>query len=125
MAIHGKTSTMSIDATDISARVDTTSLNKVKDLAEVTVFASTGDNKEFIDGLRGHEITIGGPWDSTLDGVMATADDGSLVAFDYSPDATINYTGNCFISNYNISSPVGGRVEWTASFTVTGAVARA
>ena len=123
--VHGKTSTMSIDATDISARVDTTSLNKVKDLAETTNFASTGDNKEFIDGLRGHEISIGGPWDSTVDGVMATADDGSSVLFDYSPDGAINYTGSCFISNYSVSSPVGGRVDWSASFTVTGAVARA
>jgi len=116
---------MSIDATDISARVDTTSLNKVKDLAETTNFASATDNKEFIDGLRGHEISIGGPWDSTVDGVMATADDGSSVLFDYSPDGTINYTGSCFISNYNISSPVGGRVDWSASFAVTGAVSRA
>ncbi len=123
--VHGKTSTMSIDATDVSARVDTTSLNKVKDLAETTVFASTGDNKEFIDGLRGHEISIGGPWDTTVDAVMATADDGSSVLFDYSPDGTINYTGSCFISNYSISSPVGGRVDWSASFSVTGAVARA
>ncbi len=125
MAVHGKISTMSIDGTAIAARLDTTSLNKVKDLAEVTTFNSTGDNKEFIDGLRGHEISIGGPWDATLDAVMATADDGSSVLFDYSPDASINYTGSCFISNYNISSPVGGRVDWSASFTVTGAVARA
>ena len=123
--VHGKDSTMSIDGTAIAARVDNASLNKVKDLAETTNFASTGDNKEFIDGLRSHEISIGGPWDSTLDGVMATADDGSSVLFDYSPDGTINYTGSCFISNYNISSPVGGRVEWTASFSVTGAVGRA
>ena len=123
--VHGKTSTMSIDATDISARVDTTSLNKVKDLAETTNFASTGDNKEFIDGMRGHEISIGGPWDATVDAIMAGADDGSSVLFDYSPDASINYTGSCFISNYSISSPVGGRVEWSASFTVTGAVGRA
>ena len=125
MAIHGKTSTMSIDAVDISARVDTTSLNKVKDLAETTTFASTGDNKEHIDGLRSHEVSIGGPWDSTLDGVMATADDGSSVAFSYSPDAgTTTYAGNCFISNYNISSPVGGRIDWSASFSVTGVVTR-
>ena len=125
MAIHGKTSTMSIDAVDISARVDTTSLNKVKDLAETTTFASTGDNKEHIDGLRSHEVSIGGPWDSTLDGVMATADDGSVVAFSYSPDAgTTTYAGNCLISNYNISSPVGGRIDWSASFSVTGVVTR-
>ena len=123
--VHGKDSTMSIDATDISARVDSTSLNKVKDLAETTTFASTGDNKEFIDGLRSHEISIGGPWDATVDAVMDTADDGAAVAFSYSPDAgTTTFAGNCLISNYSINSPVGGRVEWSAGFSTTGAVTR-
>ncbi len=125
MAVHGKQSTMSIDDTDISPRVDTTSLNRVKDLAEVTNFASTGDNKEFIDGLRSHEISIGGPWDATVDAIMVGADDGSSVAFSYSPDGgTTTYAGNCFISNYSINSPVGGRVEWSAGFSTTGAVSR-
>ncbi len=116
---------MSIDATDISARVDSTSLNRVKDLAEVTVFASAGDNKEHIDGLRSHEISISGPWDATVDAVMIGADDSASVAFSYSPDAgTTTYAGNCFINNYSITSPVGGRVEWSAGFSTTGAVTR-
>ena len=124
--VHGKTSTISIDGTAIAARVDTTSLNKVIDQAETTNFASTGDNKEHIAGMRSHEVAIGGPWDSTVDAVMATADDGAVVAFAYSPDGgTTTYSGNCFISNYNISSPVGGRIDWSASFSVTGVVTRA
>ncbi len=124
--VHGKGSTMSVDGSAISAYTDSTSLNKVKDLFETTVFGATGDNKTFIDGLREHDISIGGKWDAALDLIMANADDGASVAFSYSPDAgTTTYSGNCFIANYNIDSPVGGGVTWTASFKPTGAVARA
>ncbi len=123
--VHGKEATMSIDATDISAQVDTTSLNRVKDLAEVTTFASTGDNKEHIDGLRGHEISIGGPWNATVDAVIYGTDDGSSVAFSYSPDGgTTTYAGNCFLSNYSFTSNASNRNEWSAGFSTTGAVTR-
>ena len=121
--VHGKDATLSIDATDISSYTDQTSLNKVKDLFETTTFGN--DDKTFIDGLREHDLSIGGKWDATLDGVMAGADDGAVVAFAFSPDAgTTNYTGSCFIANYNIDSPVGGGVTWSASFKPSGAVNR-
>jgi hypothetical protein len=121
--VHGKGATLSIDATAITAYTNATSLNKVKDLFETTVFGN--DDKTFIDGLREHDLSIGGPWDAALDAVMAGADDGASVAFSFSPDAgTTTYSGNCFIANYNIDSPVGGGVTWTASYKPTGAVSR-
>lgn len=122
--VHGKDSTISIDATDISAYSDSTSLNKIKDLFETTTFGS--DDKTFIDGLREHDVSLGGKWDATCDAVMDGADDGASVAFSYSPDGgTTTYSGNCFISNYTIDSPVGGGVTWSATFKPTGAVSRA
>jgi hypothetical protein len=122
--VHGKGATLSIDGTAVTAYTDQTSLNKVKDLFETTVFGN--DDKTYIDGLREHDLSIGGKWDATADGVFAGADDGASVAFSFSPDGgTTTYSGNCFISNYNIDAPVGGGVTWTASFKPTGAVGRA
>lgn len=122
--VHGKDSTLSIDGTAVTAYTDQTSLNKVKDLFETTVFGN--DDKTFIDGLREHDLSIGGKWDAALDAVMATADDGAVVAFSFVPGgSSVTYSGNCFIANYNIDSPVGGGVTWSASFKPSGAVTRA
>lgn len=120
---HGKDSTLSVDGTAITAYTDQTSLNKMKDLFETTVFGN--DDKTFIDGLREHDLSIGGKWDPALDAVMAGADDGSSVTFSFVPGgSTVTLSGNCFISNYNIDSPVGAGVTWTANFKPTGAVTR-
>ena len=122
--VHGKDATMSVDAQDVSSYTDSTSLNKVKDLFETTTFGN--DDKTFIDGLREHDISIGGKWDAALDLIMANADDGATVAFSFSPDAgTTTYSGNCLISNYNIDAPVGGGVTWSASYKPSGVVTRA
>ena len=124
---HGSGSYLSIDATDISTYCNTQSLDKVRDLAETSTFGAT--DKTSIAGLRGHSISIGGPWDPTLDAAMDTADDGAVVAFVMGPEGNVSgdiqYSGNCLISNYNWTSPVGGETTWSASFTVSGAVTRA
>lgn len=121
---HGKDSWLVIDGTDISSYTDQTSLNRVKDLFETSTFGT--DDKTFIDGLREFGLPIGGKWDPTLDGVIAGTDDGSGVAFQFAPagSATMGYAGTALIENYNIDSPVGGGVTWTASFKPSGAVAR-
>lgn len=120
---HGKDTTLSIDGSAVTAYTDSTSLNKLKDLFETTVFGN--DDKTYIDGLREHDLSIGGKWDPVGDAIFAGADDGASVAFSYVPGgSTVTYSGNCFISNYNIDSPVGGGVTWSASFKPTGAVTR-
>lgn len=124
MAVHGKESWLVIDGTDISSHTDQMSLNRVKDLFDATTFGN--DDKVFIDGLREHTLPIGGKWSATLDAVMAGADDGATVAFQYAPggSATMGYNGNAFIENYNIDSPVAGGVTWSASFKPSGSVSR-
>lgn len=121
---HGKESWLVIDGTDVSPYTDQTSLNKVKDLFETTTFGK--DDKTYIDGLREHGLSIGGKWDPTLDAAMAACDDGSGVAFKFAPagSATIGYDGTALIENFNIDSPVGGGVTWTATFKPSGSVAR-
>ena len=117
---------MSIDGTNVSTYCDSQSLDKVIALAETPVFSV--NDMTSIAGVRSHTISIGGHWDPTLDGVMAGADDGNVVAFVCNPEGNtsgdVTYTGNCLISNYNWSAGTSDRVTWTASFTVTGAVTR-
>jgi hypothetical protein len=123
---HGSGAYFSLDATDISTYCNTQSLDKVRDLAETSTFGST--DKTHIAGMRGHTISIAGPWDPTLDGVMNGADDGAVVAFVMGPEGNVGgdvqYSGNCLISNYNWTAPVGSEASWSASFTVTGTVTR-
>jgi hypothetical protein len=123
---HGKDATMSVDATDISAFTDSTSLGLINDLFETTTFGATGDNKTFIAGLNDASISVGGKWDATVDAVLWGARDGASVLFSYSPDAgTTTYSGSCFFQNYNQDSPVGGGNTWTANFQPTGVITRA
>ena len=123
---HGKNAYLSIDGNDVTAYCDTQSMDRAIALAETTVFGN--DDATSIAGVRTHTIQIGGPWDPTMDGYMVAADDGSSVAFVLGPEGNTSgdyqYSGSAFISNYNWQATPGGRVGWSASFTVSGAVTR-
>lgn len=122
--VHGSNSTMSVDATAITAYTDNVSFSRDVDLAETTVFGN--DDKTYIAGLEGATISISGHWDATADSTLHGLFDGASVAWSYSPDAgTTTYSGNAFVTNYTQNNPVGDRVNWNVSLTVTGAVARA
>ena len=114
---------MSIDGSAVTAYTDSTSLGRVRETLETTVFGNT--DRTYIAGLRGHTIALSGPYDSTGDAIFIAADDGSSVLFAYSPDGVVNYTGSCMFEGYDLDSNVDGRVEWSATFTPTGAVSRA
>ncbi len=47
--------------------------------------------------------------------------------FDFDPiggGVAGRFTGECFITNYSTSVPVGDNIVWTATLTVTGAITR-
>ena len=123
----GRNGYLSIDGTDISSYTDSKSLDRVRDTLETTAFGDT--DRAYISGLRGYSISMSGPWDPTGDGVLDGADDGATVAFVFGPEGNttgdIQYSGSALISNYNISTSVDGRVEWSATFQPTGTVTRA
>ena len=121
--VHGKDATLSIDAANISAFTDNVSFSRDVDTAETSTFGDS--DKTYITGLNGATLNCGGKWDASVDGTMAGAQDGAVVAFDYSPDGgTTSYTGNCFLTNYSPDSSVSGAGTWSASFIVSGAVTR-
>lgn len=123
---HGKDTHFTLDGTDISGYTDTSALERAVENAEVTSYGD--DDRAYIAGLRGHTIPLGGAWDPTLDAAVIGADDGAVVAFVFGPagsgSGAVRYTGNCLFENYTVSSPVSGRVAWSATMRVTGAVTR-
>lgn len=122
--VHGKGQTISVDGTAITAYTDQISFSRNVETAEVTAFGN--DDRAYIAGLEGATISLSGHYDATGDAVLHGAFDGASVAWAYSPDGgTTTYSGNAFITNYSTGGSVGERVPWSASLTVTGAVARA
>jgi len=117
----------SLDTSDISAYLDSQSLDRARDTLEVTTFGDAPD-RDHIAGLRSHAIALSGPWDPAADAILDGADDGAVVVFVFGPEGNdsgdVQYTGNALFSNYSISNGVDGKTEWSASFTPTGAVAR-
>lgn len=122
--VHGSNSTMVVDGTTVSSYVDNVSFSRDVDLAEVTAFGN--DDKAYIAGLEGATLSITGHWDATADAALHGTFDAASFAWSYSPDAgTTTYSGNAFVTNYTQNSPVGDRVNWSLSATITGAVSRA
>jgi len=129
---HGKDSVFKLDdsggtLTDISSYVNSVDFPETADIAETTVL---GDgNKTYIVGLKDATLSISGLWDSTLDGILgAVVGQSATLSFEYSPEGTtggnVKYTGECILTSYAQSSPVGDVVGYSADFQVTGAVTR-
>jgi hypothetical protein len=125
-AVHGSNSYVSIDGDDVSVYLDTATLDKMVETAEVTAFGD--DDKEYIPGLRDSTISGGGHWDATGDGFVADWDDGAVVAVIVGPAGSasgmVEYTFNAILTSYNVDMPVGGRVGFSFSLQRTGATGR-
>ena len=88
--------------------------------------------KSFIVGLTdGDSISINGPYDVTVHTQLtalksAQAAGSAAAAYIWGPGGSVasqaRSAGSVFLTSYNVSSGVGVRVEYTASFQVTGAV---
>lgn len=133
---HGKGSAFKIDNAagtlqTLTAYVDTIEMNNTIDTAESTTMGS--EVKTYLSGQSDATLSIGGKWDSTattgpdvilqgLIGLEATS------TFEIGPEGTttgkIRYTGECFMTSYVVSAPVGDVVSFTADFQVTGAITR-
>ena len=117
---------ISIDGTDISQYADNKTLDRLREMLETTSFGDT--DRTYIAGLRGFTLQASGSWDSAVDAVIHGADDGAVVVWVFGPEGStsgdVRYTGNCFLDNYSQASTVDGKVTWSASFTIDGAVTR-
>lgn len=131
---HGKNSSFKVDnsggtLTDISAYLTDVSLPRSIETAETTTFGVTGGAKTYVVGLNDSTISISGRFDSTVDAhLVGILGQEASVSFEYGPEGTtstrVKFTGECYLTAYEVSAPVGDVVAFTASFQVTGPVTR-
>lgn len=131
---HGKsgvfklgTAAVPATPTDISSYCEEVNFPRKSDTAETTTFGATA--KTFVMGLSEGTFSVKGKWDATQDAQMAAlVGFDTALAFEHGPEGStagrIKYTGNCFVTEYQSSTPVGDVVSWSASLQITGAVTR-
>jgi len=134
--VHGKKAYFAIDTSSggslgaIDAYLNDISFPRSFETAETTTFG--GDSKTYIVGLSDATISVSGLFDVTLDGYIADhlANTDTAINFEFraSDEAASGtnpkFTGECFITSYDISPSVGDTIPISIDFQVTGPVAR-
>jgi hypothetical protein len=131
---HGKGLVFKIDNAagtlqTLTAYVDSVDLDNSIDLGDTTTAGA--EDKTFVSGQAEHDLSISGKWDDTattgadpvLSGLIGLETSST---FEFGPAGSaagkIKKSGECFMTGYKVSAPVGGVVTFTADFKVTGAV---
>lgn len=134
--VHGKGGVFKVDnaagtLTTLTTYVDQWSISMSVDTAETTTMGS--EVKTYLSGHSDATISVSGLYDSTA----STGPDVTLFGI-YGNDATstfelgpegstsgkIKYTGECFLTDYEITAAGGDAVKFTADFQVTGAITK-
>jgi hypothetical protein len=116
---------------NISGYADSVTFPQNVDTHDVSVFGTTA--KQYVPGMTdGGEISISGPLDvafgTFVAGLRAAHSAGSAAGtFVWGPAGSISgqikQTAYVWLSSYEVTTSVGGRVEYSASMQVTGTVA--
>lgn len=135
MSTHGKNTYFAVEDSlgttlrNLSANLNNVDFNVGTDVHEDTTYGQTGKTKK--GGLTDGQINLAGFWDKTaLTGTETVL--ASLlgifdpVDFEYGPEGNttgkVKKSGKCVLSAYNVSSPVGDLVAFTATLDISGAV---
>jgi hypothetical protein len=129
---HGKSAVFKLDDSgatlrDLSSYVNEASMPREIETAETTTFGSSA--KTYITGLTDATISISGLYDSVPDGYLAgVVGQAATLSFEYGPLGStggyVKYSGECILTSYEVSSPVGDVVTFSADLQVTGAITR-
>lgn len=136
MKYHGKDSYFSLEdsaATTLRAIVDFDSIeiDYAVGMADSTTIGL--EAKTFLSGLSESTISLSGKWDDAATigaDVVLSGNVGNdvSVGFEFGPAGNttgkVKYSGECFVTKYQVSAPLEGVVKFTASLQVTGAVTR-
>jgi hypothetical protein len=135
--VHGKKSYFAIEDSvattlrNIGVHCDSIVLDRDLDMADSTTIGQ--EAKTFVPGLDGAEISLGGKFDSlavTGPDVVLAGDFAAKVqvGFEYGPEGNtagnVKYSGECFVSKYQVSTPLEGVVKFSSTIKITGAVVR-
>jgi hypothetical protein len=131
----GKDAWLMVDAiagtgVNLTGYTDQMSLDQPIDTHEVSVFGTNA--KAFIPGLAdGGSFNMSGPYDVALGTTLGALHDGQAAGsasstIVYAPAGSVSgqikQTAEGYLTSYSVTSVVGGRVEYSASFQITGAV---
>lgn len=133
---HGRAAVLKIDDSgatlrDLSNQLRDITFPRSVDLAETSAFGTF--DKTYVVGMRGSAINASGMFsagvateiDPVLSGVLGQE---ASISFEYGPEGStagrVKYLGECFLVNYEISSPYNDMVSVSCDFTITGAVTR-
>lgn len=128
-SVHGSKSYFACGASvNLTTFVNNIAVVRPKDQAETSTMGQT--SKTYVAGLKDLTITIAGNFDSvaggpnvTLAALYATT---SSVNYWYGPEGStagsIKWSGSALCTKYDVTSPVGGVVAFTADFQGTGDV---
>lgn len=131
----GRVTTFSIDdsggtSRDLSSYTENASINLSGDVLETTTFGASGDARTYIRGLNGGTLSASGFVDETAttgpnDVLEGLPTNTSTSSFDISFDGgTTNYTGECFVTSFDVTAAVGGVAAWSMDATITGSTTR-
>jgi hypothetical protein len=129
---HGKNASFKVDnaagtLTDISTVLNEVTMPRSIETGETTSFGSGA--KSYVSGLSDATISISGTYDATVDAhLTAIIGSADLLDFEYGPEGTtstrVKFTGTCILTSYEVGSPVGDVVTFSAEFQVSGAITR-
>lgn len=129
---HGKSAVFKVDnaggtLTDISVYLNEITHPRSIETGETTSFGNSA--KTYLVGLTDSTVSIKGTWDSVVDTHLAAVigQEASLT-YEYGPTGStvgsIKYTGECYLTSFETTSPVADVVTFSAEFQVTGTVTR-
>jgi len=123
--VHGIAARLTVGAGGSLAGVlESADMDLQRELAEIKALGGT--NIARVAGLRNTVLSGAGAWDATVDALLWTAYDGAAaVAVEFTPDGTIDYTMNAWISSYKVSAASNGKVSFSISLAADGDVGRA
>lgn len=121
---HGIKATLSVAGTALAGTLKSANADFQRDLAELALMGE--DSKLRLPGLRDCSFTADGAFDPTIDAALWAAYDGEVaVAVVFSPNGTVTYTANAFISSYKLAASSTSEATYNVALSGDGDVARA
>ena len=119
--------TVTYNSVNITAYLNSASLNAVTAVLDTTNLASTSNEK--IPGLTDWSIDVGGPWAKALHDAVnpdmvsppSTLRTLVIVVGESGSQATYTWTSNSFISNYSFATDPASLFTWSGNLAVSGA----
>lgn len=111
---------------NLSPYADNLSLPQSVNTLDVSAFGTSA--KVFIPGQTGGDtISMSGPYDVTIHTQLtALQSAGSLAGFLFGPGGSVasqaRSAGSAYVTQYNVSTTAAGRVEYSATLQISGAV---